>query len=221
MSISDTRIKFDVNYPGLESLRREFRLLPNNVAARYLGSALKKAVRPLQSAIRRNTPRGPTGNLQKSVGIKAKTFPKKGTAYVVVGYQNSGGDRGKGYHQGLVEFGTKPRQTTGRIASSWNSPKSAPRKGFSIQNITRGRNKGKLRTSPKPPKAFFKSAKAGQTVALGQMPKGGRKGQPPIKTAFAQTKSTVESDLRLQLEAALENALRELAEKARRGGSFR
>lgn len=221
MSISDTRLKFSVEYPGLEDLRREFRQLPNNVAARYLGSALKRAAKPLQSAIRKNTPRGPTGNLQKSVGIKAKTFPKKGTAYVVVGYQNRGGDRGKGYHQGLVEFGTKPRKTKGRIASSWSLPKSAPRGGFTIQNISRGKNKGRLRTFPKPPKAFFKSAKAGQTVDLGQMPKGGRKGQPPIKSAFAQTKSTVESELRLQLEAALENAFRELAEKARRGGQFR
>jgi hypothetical protein len=219
--ISDTRLKFDVELPGLAELRREFRQLPSNVAARYLGSALKRAIRPLQTAIRRNTPRGPTGNLQKSVGIKARTFPKKGTAYVLVGYQNSGGERGRGYHQGLVEFGTKRRQTKGRIASSFNFPLSQPRKNFTIQTIGRGKNKGKLRTSPRPPKAFFKSAKSGQTVDLGQMPKGGRKGNPPIATAFAQTKATVSSELFLQLEAALENAFRELAEKARRGGKFR
>jgi HK97 gp10 family phage protein len=221
VSISDTRLKFGLDLPDLADLRREFKQLPNNVAARYLGAALKRAVQPLRTAIRRNTPRGPTGNLQKSVGIKAKTFPKKGTAYVLVGYQNSGGDRGKGYHQGLVEFGTKDRKTKGRIASSWNFPKSGPRSGFTIQTISRGRNRGQVRTSPRPPKAFFKSAKAGQAVDLGQMPKGGRTGQPPIKTAFAQVKSTVQSDLRLQLEAALENAFRELAEKARRGGKFR
>lgn len=218
---SDTRLKFDIEMPGLEDLRQEFRKLPNNVAARYLESALKRAVQPLKSAIVKNTPRGPTGNLRKSIGIKARKFPKKGTAYVLVGYQNSGGEKGRGYHQGLLEFGTKDRRTKSRIASSLNFPKSAPRGGFQIQTVGRGRNKGQIRTSPKPPKAFFKSAKAGQTVELGKMPTGGRRGQPPIKTAFAQVKSTVEVNLRLQLEAALENAIRELAEKARRGGKFR
>jgi HK97 gp10 family phage protein len=233
--ISDTRLQFEVNLPGLEELRREFRQLPSNVAARYLGSALKKASQPLRTAIRRNTPRGPTGNLQKSVGIKAKTFPKRGTAYVIVGYQNSGGERGKGYHQGLVEFGTKDRKTKGTFASSFNSRGqfqiAKPRKlGKRPQNLfgpagdrfaARYRARLQVKTTPKLPKAFFKRSKDGEVVRLGKMPQGGRKGQPPIKAAFGQSKSSVESELKSQLERSLENAFRELAEKARRGGSFR
>jgi HK97 gp10 family phage protein len=214
----DSSLKVDMYFPDLAELRAELKKLPNNLAAKHLQAALRRAVQPGLSALRRNTPKGPTGNLRKSIKTKSKSYPKNGTAVAMVGY-TWGGDS-KGYHQGFIEFGTKERRTKKRFASSWkrsllNNTGSVA--GFQILNPKRGRNAGKLVTNPKPPKAFFKSAKVGEQVNLGKMPIGGRTGVPPVKTAFAQAKPEMEATLRMQLAARIENAWRELEGRTKRG----
>jgi hypothetical protein len=216
--MADTGIKVQIDFPDLRQLRYEFSQLPTNIAAKHLGAALRKSIQPGLSALRQNTPKGPTGNLRKSIGLKVKTYPKNGTAVALVGYQ-IGGDS-KGYHQGFLEFGTKERKTKGRFASSFKQPSSVAgvRGGFRVVVPTRGANKGKLRTvSPNHPKSFFKSAKAGETVSLGKMPIGGRFGRPPVKTAFEQTQGAQLGELESQMAVSLERALKELVGRAKRG----
>ncbi len=212
-------LELSIEFPELTELREQFKKLPTNLAAKHLGSALRKAMAPGKATLRKNTPKGPTGNLRKSIALKIKTYPKDGNAVGMVGY--SWGDGAKGYHQGFLEFGTKERKTKGRFASSWKSSSlnnsQYVRGGFTILNPTRGRNAGKLVTKPRPPKAFFKSAKAGQVVSLGKMPVGGSTGVAPVKTSFSQAEPAMKSLLREQMAISLENGLKELKDRVAKG----
>lgn len=216
----DSTLRVDLFWPELEELRAEFKKLPNNIAAKHLGAALRRAVQPGLTALRKNTPKGPTGNLRRSIKTKVKTYAKDGRAVGMVGY--SWGGENKGYHQGWLEFGTKERTTKkGRFASSYKWKLDTAGKGrgnFKVQVSARGKNKGKLRTvSPAYPKSFFKSAKQDQKVQLGRMPIGGRTGVPPVKTAFSQARPAMQAELQLQLAVRLEKALAELEGRTRRG----
>ena len=211
MAKNSGAIELSLEFPELTELRQQFRELPKNIAAKHLGAALRIAMKPAIVALKRATPKGPTGNLRKSVKFKSKLYKKDGNAVGLVGYEIGGGS--KGYHQGFLEFGTKERQTKGRFASSWKNNGG----GFRIINARRGRNAGKLVTQPKPPKAFFKSAKAGERVSLGKMPIGGRTKQPPVKSAFTQTRPQMVSLLRGELATRLEKALAEVKGRAARG----
>jgi HK97 gp10 family phage protein len=213
-------LELGMEFPELTELREQFKELPKNIAAKHLGAALRKAMAPGQTALRKNTPKGPTGNLRKSIKTKIKVYAKDGNAVGLVGYAIGQGSLG--YHQGFLEFGTKERKTKkGRFASSWKSSSlnnsQYVRGGFTILNPKRGRNAGKLVTSPKPPKAFFKTAKAGQVVNLGKMPVGGRTGVPPVKTSFNQAQPAMRSLLQQELATRLEKALNEVKGRVARG----
>ena len=105
-----------------------------------------------------------------------------------------------GYHQGLVEFGTKNRTTTGRIASSWNG-----RGSFTVSNMSRGKNKGQMRTKPKPPKAFFKTAPVGSGVNLGKM-----EAQHPVKYSMMAAQESVGMYFNNESKNHIEKAYKEL-----------
>ena len=217
---ADSTLRIDMYFPDMDELRAELLKLPKNLAAKHLGAALRKATQPGLTALRKNTPKGPTGNLRKSIRTKVKTYPKDGRAVGMVGY-SWGGDS-KGYHQGFIEFGTKQRTTKqGRFASSfrWKLDTAGKgRGGFRITVPARGKNAGKMKTvNPAYPKSFFKSAKDGQKVDLGKMPIGGRTGKPPVKSAFAQSRTAMETELRLQLGARIEKAWGELEGRTKRG----
>jgi HK97 gp10 family phage protein len=201
-------IELSLEFPELTELRAQFKALPTNIAAKHLGASLRKAMAPGVVALKRNTPKGPTGNLRKSIKLKIKPYPKNGNAVGLVGYDIGKGS--KGFHQGFLEFGTKERRTKKRFASSWKRSllnNTGSLAGFQILNPKRGRNAGKLVTNPKPPKAFFKSAKAGQQVDLGRMPIGGRTGVAPVKTSFSQARPAMVSILQAELGTRLEKAL--------------
>lgn len=254
MARRSTALKLSMQYPDLQELRQEFRKLPKNLAARYMEPAMRKAIEPGLRELRKATPRGPSGNLRKSIRKKSKKYPKDGTAIGLVGYTVGRG--AKGYHQGWLEFGTKDRQTKGRYASSLRWPEGGPRGAFEIVNsynktrqaraagrrADRAAARGarqyaaglgagsaarktagrvialrqkqsvlqaagrRLRTKPRPPKAFFKSAPAGERVQLGKMRIGGSTGRPPIQTAFSAAKNEMGTILREQLAAQLERA---------------
>jgi hypothetical protein len=212
---NDSALAVDMYFPDMAELRAELKKLPTNLAAKHFGAAMRKAIQPGLRQLRANTPRGPTGNLRKSIKTKVKTYPRTGAAVGLVGY--SADARNKGNHQGFIEFGTKDRKTKGRFASTFLSKTPQRAGGFQILNPRRGRNAGKMVTNPKPPKAFFKSAKAGETVSLGKMPIGGRAGVPPVKTSFAQAKPEMEASLKMQLAARIEKAWQELAGRTSRG----
>jgi HK97 gp10 family phage protein len=211
----DSTLTVDMYFPDMAELRAELKKLPTNLAAKHFGAAMRKAIQPGLRQLRANTPKGPTGNLRKSIKTKVKTYPRTGAAVGLVGYSWGGDSRG--YHQGFIEFGTKERKTKSRYASTFRSKTPQRAGGFQIITPKRGRNAGKMVTNPKAPKAFFKSAKAGETVSLGKMPIGGRTGAAPVKTAFAQARPEMESELRMQLAARIQKAWEELAGRTKRG----
>lgn len=110
-------IRLTVDVPGLEHIREQFGKLGKNMSARYMASGLKQAA--IQggtlSALKSLSPRGKTGNLKRSVAVKTKRYIKTGIGLAIIGYKsgrkmNEPYDKTKlGYHQGLVEFGTKQR----------------------------------------------------------------------------------------------------------------
>lgn len=203
-------LELSLKFPDLAQLRDEFKKLPTNIAAKHLLAALRAATKPGIAALRKNTPRGPTGNLRKSIKFKGTKYTKDGNAVGMVGY--SWGGESKGYHQGFLEFGTKERTTKKtRFASSWKNGQ------FLVVNPRRGKNAGKLTTNPRPPKAFFKTAKQGEKVGLGKMPIGGRTKQPPVKASFAQSRPQMISLLRGELAARLQKALAEVKGRAAKG----
>jgi HK97 gp10 family phage protein len=64
-------------------------------------------------------------------------------------------------------------------------------------------------TQPGYPAAFFRKAKRGESITIAPMPAGGRSGQPPLKTAWEETRTTVaeilQRELRISLEAAVQS----------------
>jgi HK97 gp10 family phage protein len=221
-------LEVGIEFPELKQLRDQLMGLKKNIAAKHIGAALRVAMKPGLQALKSNTPKGPTGNLRKSIKLKIKTYPKQGNAVGIVGYETSKGS--KGFHQYWLERGTKERKTKGRFASTAFSgtaerrgkgkfvPSRTPAKSTTFQIFTPGRGKyaGKLRTKPYP-RSFFKSAKAGQVVSLGKMPIGGRTGVPPVKTSFNQAQPAMRSLLQQELATRLEKALNEVKGRVARG----
>jgi len=182
---------------------------------KHMLQSLKEAMKPGVTALKNATPKGPTGNLKRSVKIITKDYRKDRKWFAAVGYSAHGRGKTKinksgrrtgsdlGYHQGLVEAGTGPRvlgKHTGksptRIASSISGVSS-----LSIRN-TRG---GMLRTSPKPNKGFFTRAKAGSTVVLAPM-----KGEGNIPKVYAQVNSRMRSELAKDMETRVGKAVSDL-----------
>lgn len=212
-------VDVSVDFPEMEQIKAAFKSLAPSLSARYMGTALKRTLEPTKSVLKSLTPKGPTGNLQRAIapvvvrrysaGPNSKNPARSpGAAVALLGYRKAPrGSKGaddpqnqkKGYHAGFVEFGTKSRKTSGYIASSFK--RSGPVK------VKRFRSSGRLSVSPKPPKAFVKAAKKGETVDLKKMPLGGRGGVAPIKTAFERSKGRIRSTLPLEMAKALNTAL--------------
>lgn len=171
-------IRITTNIPGMEAVRNAFLGLPNRLAAKHMAAGLRRAAEKggTLQALKANTPRGPTGNLRRSIDVKSKRYPRTGVGLAIIGYKsgrkmNEPYDRTKlGYHQGLVEFGTAER---------------------------------------------FRRTKDGRLVSTGKMPIGGSFGRPPIRTAWEQTRSQVESLMVAEMTNAFEAAARELADQIR------
>lgn len=115
-----------LEFPDLPGLAKQFRQLPKSLASAAIGAAVKRAMKPAEEELKRQTPVGPTGNLKRGIATKAKRYPKTGSAVAIVGYRKSGTGRlpkegtkrrnkasDKTQHQFLVEYGSKPRVTKG------------------------------------------------------------------------------------------------------------
>lgn len=209
-----------IAFPELAEVKKAFTLLPRNIAAKYMGAALNKAIEPGFKLLKTLTPKGPTGNLRKSIKKKVKRYtgsptsrnPAKspGAAVALAGYTAPPRTRSadakaneKGYHGGFLEFGTKERRTKGRIASSF--ARSGPVK------VMVAKRSGNVTSKPKPPKGFVKAVPKGETVDLGKFPIGGKGGVPPVKTAFERSRGAISSAMNLEMTKSLNNALKEMA----------
>jgi len=207
-------IEMEIAWPTLKELQDAFKLLPNNIAAKHMAAALGRAIDPTFRLIRKLTPRGPTGNLKKAVRKKTTRYIRSGAGVALAGY--SKGPEGNvtaisklsGHHAHFLEKGTKNRRTKGRVASSFNDL---------VFSVVRRKN-GALVTKPRPPKGFLKGTTKGDQVDLGKMPIGGKRGVPPIQTAFARTKTTMSADMRKEMAQGIVSATREMAGKFRATG---
>jgi hypothetical protein len=113
-----------LEFPDLPGLAEQFRQLPKSLASAAIGAGVKRALKPAQDELKRQTPVGPTGNLKRGIATKAKRYPKTGSAVAIVGYRKAGSGKppkegtkrrnkasDKTQHQFLVEYGSKPRVT--------------------------------------------------------------------------------------------------------------
>jgi hypothetical protein len=113
-----------LEFPDLPGLAEQFRQLPKSLASAAIGAGVKRALKPAQDELKRQTPVGPTGNLRRGIATKAKRYPKTGAAVAIVGYRkaNTGKPPKEGakrrnkaadqtQHQFLVEYGSKLRVT--------------------------------------------------------------------------------------------------------------
>ena len=151
------------------------------------------------------------------------------------------GDRA--YHQWLIEYGTRSRVVSKFSNTPYQrrSP-SVPfvRTRMGKQEVVRGqgvvhtvsgqnayiassyrslgpfemvkRRGGGFATDPPTPGAYFK--KSAGPIVIPPTPAGGVAGQPPIRTAFAQTQSQVAAILQQELRISLERALSTLTYSA-------
>jgi hypothetical protein len=213
-----------VDFPELAELRKELQRFKPNIAAKHLGSAIRKATKPGQDALKREVranQKGPTGNLLRSVTTKVVTYKKTGNAVGMVGFTAAGSGKSqsaqggkvrkgkdRAFHQGWLEFGTRPRRTKkGNIASSYR--KLGP---FTLKKTAkRGKFAGVVRvqTTPRYPKAFFKRASKNEDgVYLGRT-----LAEAPIKTAFTQSVGAMRTRLRDEMANAIYKASRDIADK--------
>ena len=228
--MAKAQVAMQVSFPELDRLKAAFKDLRPSLARKYMGSAIRKSIKPGVAALRKTAPRGPTGNLRRAITSKVKTY-RSGNAVGLVGYTAASGGKSSvyagtgtvrkgpnlGYHMGFLEFGTKDRRTKGPIASSYK--RLGP---FTIKPVAkRGQFAGvaRIRTTPGYPRAFFKRAPRGQGVFLGSMPIGGSEGQPPVKTAYQQSLPEMRAQMPINMTLALNNALKDIANKFPRKSS--
>lgn len=217
----------DVDFPEMAALRSAFRDLPGKLAAKYIGSALRRTVAPAEAKLKSNVAKlgRVTGNLKRAIAVKIKRYPKTGSAVALVGFVASGsGKSGKfrggsvgtgkdrAFHAGFLEFGTKERmiRSSSRRAGASIASSFKTRGKFSVGKVSRGQSG--VRTSPAYPKAFFKKAARGEVLNVGSMTPGGPKlGTAPIRDAYKSTLSTMRSMLALEMAKSLNSAIKELA----------
>jgi hypothetical protein len=213
------------------------RINRNYVTAKHMGAALKKAIKPGHVALKRNTPKGPTGNLKRAVASKVVKYWKQdyGWAAALAGYRRpgtgnstsaQGGSVRKGndraFHQGFVEFGTQKRRTLrSNIASSFNTlgpfeleaKQSRKKVNGKYQKFLKRqgyRQVGEVVTVPKYPKAFFKRAPADEMVDLSYMPLGGTQlRRAPVRYSFNQALPMMKSLMNIEMTRQLSAAIKE------------
>jgi hypothetical protein len=221
-----------VDFPEMAALRSAFRDLPGKLAAKYIGSALRRTLAPAESKLKANVGKinRVTGNLKRAIAIKIKRYPKSGNAVGLLGFVAAGSGKSaqyssgsvrtgkdRAFHAGFLEFGTKERtiKGTSRRAGASVASSFKTRGKFKIaKTATRGPTAGfvSVRTTPPYPKAFFKKAGKGETLKTGQTSVGGPKlGVPPIKDAYQRSLGTMRSLLAQEMARSLQSAISELA----------
>lgn len=106
----------DATVEGVEEILRGFSRLSRGVQVKYLGSAVREATKEQVAKIRQLTPKGPTGNLRRSVGFKLEK-KKTTTAVGILGYRNrkGGTNRELGFHAWWIANGVGTRTPRGNV----------------------------------------------------------------------------------------------------------
>ena len=190
---------------GLGNFKAQFdKLADPKVAALHMGAALREAAKPALKALKAITPKGPTGNLRKASTITVRRYWNQGSAAAFIEHKSSKRQGKMGMHSSILEHGTKPRFTKTRFASSFQ-PKYRGKFEINQKRVMKsGKNKGKVRftTSPKYPKAFFKSAPTDKVVALGTGP-----ALHLVSRAYAKALPQLQTEMVKELNKALGKAI--------------
>lgn len=179
-----------VDVQGVEAVLVAMSKLGAGLQRKYLRAAVTKVTRPYVQDVKAITPKGPTGNLRRSVGVIAENKSRGRTQMAVLGYRRgdkagSNGSR-SGYHAWWVENGTLDRY---------------PKIGVALKI---------------PAKNFRKRLAAGVTVRGDSLFVDSVRGSPGTGKFKAWADTTLPR-IRAALEAELGNALRKAtAEAARR-----
>jgi hypothetical protein len=100
---------------GVEDILRRMLQVPPTLQKKYLAAAVRAAGKEEVKEIRQLTPRGPTGNLKRSVGLVVEKRRKARTATGVIGYRRSGTNKSTmGFHAHWIEEGVKDRYPKGK-----------------------------------------------------------------------------------------------------------
>lgn len=105
-------MRTDMTVEGVEQILDGFSRLSGSIQKKYLGAAVREAAKDEIPEIKALTPKGPTGNLRRSVGVKVEKKRRNATAVGILGYRlkRGGNNSEKGFHAWWVENGTKYRQ---------------------------------------------------------------------------------------------------------------
>lgn len=101
-----------IRVDGVRELLQQFAKLDKSVQRQYLGAAVTATVKPKIPEVKAFTPKGPTGNLKRSVGSKTEKKRRKSgaTATAILGYRSGGSSKGHlGYHAWWIDQGVKAR----------------------------------------------------------------------------------------------------------------
>lgn len=104
-----------VTVDGVEQILQGFARLAPSIQKKYLGQAVSEVTKEHIPRLKSMTPRGPTGNLRRSVGMKLEKKKRNATALSVLGYRSrrGGTNREKGFHAWWIENGLKTRVPKG------------------------------------------------------------------------------------------------------------
>ena len=106
-------VQLGLTVQGVEDILRRFSRLDLGIQRKYLRAAVNKVTKPHMSTVKALVPRGPTGNLKRSVGVVTEAKVKGRTQTAVLGFRrgDKGGTNGvrSGYHAWWIENGVKVR----------------------------------------------------------------------------------------------------------------
>ena len=101
------RGKQDLNITGLDELLKALQSLPKEVARQAIRKPLREGAKIVLAEAKRNVPKGKTGNLKRSLKVRAGKR-KKGTISIRV-VTSEGWFKGETYYGGFIEYGTGER----------------------------------------------------------------------------------------------------------------
>ena len=113
-------VQLGITITGVEDVLRGFAVLPVGLQKKYLRAAVNSVTKPHMSTVKSLVPRGPTGNLKRSVGVVTEAKVRGRTQTAVLGFRrgDKAGENGSrsGYHAYWIERGVKMRQPKFRQA---------------------------------------------------------------------------------------------------------
>lgn len=124
--------QLSVDIEGVSAILDKFRRLPKGLQKKYMRSAINAAAKPALTRLKAATPKGPTGNLRKSAGVKVD-IGKRGGVSARIGYRRGG--RFKGYHALWFERGIKAQTPKGR---AFKLPRPTGRKYGYLKSFSGG-----------------------------------------------------------------------------------